>query len=394
MPTKAKLSDMYLRNLPLRESGQETVWDEDTAGFGIKIGTRAKSFIVRYHVGGREREMTLGRWPELKLADARKKAREVRSGAYIGEDALAKRQKREDELAVDARFDAVIRRYWGTDARHKALRQRVQEERLIENHVLPHWRDRPVADITSADALDLLEGIAANHPIQANRVLFALRRPFRWAVQRRLMLVSPVESIERLAPENKRERVLNDAEVRAIWNATEEMGVFGLLVRGLFVSGSRRDEVRDARWEEFDFEGLTWTRPAARMKAKVDHVLPVTPIMETVLSSLGRGEGFVFSTDGGKTRYGAMSRAKRKLDRLSGVADWTLHDIRRTVRTRLAALGVPFEVAEKVLAHRTDKIEAVYNKHQYVDEKRGALLRWEGALGEIVGVPIIKLLVR
>jgi len=385
MSTKAKLTDAYLRSLPLRQGGQEVIWDESTPGFGVKVGARTKSFIVRYRIAGKAREITLGAWPELGLANARQQARKARAGAVNGEDALARRKKREGELALDATFGAVVRRYWTTDARHKQLRKRTDEERLLTNHVMPHWEQEPIADITSANAINLLEAIAKKHPIQANRVLFALRRPFRWAVQMRMIAASPVADLERLTPENRRERTLSDVEIERIWAATEQVGIFGQFVRALFVTGSRRDEVRDSQWAEFDVKAMIWTRPAARMKGKVDHILPLCPMMNGILASVKSREGYIFSTEGGKTRYGAVSKAKAKLDRLSGVTGWTLHDIRRTVRTRLAEIGIPFEIAEKILAHRTDKIEIVYNRHEYVEEKRDALMKWEARLKEIVG---------
>lgn len=387
MPEKLNFSDVAIRALPFVEDGQRKVWDSGTTGLGLKIGATAKSWIVRYRPGGaREREITLGRWPDLRLAEARKRAREIRARAVDGGDALSLREQRRSELSVDSIFKAVIERYWAADARHKALRQKRNEENLIRNHVFPQWGSRPIADLTAADAIDLLETIAAKYPIQANRVLHALRRPFRWAVQRKLIIVSPVADLERLTPENQRERVLSDDEIKAIWLASGKMGVFGLLVRALLITGSRRDEVREATWQEFDVERGVWTRPASRMKGKVHHSLAITPMLEEILLALGgKAEGYVFSTDGGKTRYAALSRAKAKLDRLSGTSGWMLHDLRRTVRTRLAEVGVPFEVAERILAHRRDKIEQVYNRHEYLAEKRDAILRWEDRLTEIVG---------
>jgi integrase len=381
------LSDALVRSLGLLPTGQHKVWDTGATGLALKLGKKRKSWVVRYRpVRGREREVTIGHYPEIGIAEARRRAREIRSRALDGADPLAERTRRRIELDQKSAFGAVMAQYWATDLHHLGLRRRRQEERLIEMHVFPHWRDRPIADIATADALGLLETIAVKYPIQANRVLHALRRPFRWAVQRRLINMSPVADIERLAPENKRERVLQDEEICRIWQASTLLGVFGCLIRGLLLTGARRDELRFADWAEFDLQQMVWLRPASRMKGRRSHALPVTPLLQELLGGLGSQQsGFVFSTTKGRRAYGALSRAKRQLDQESGVSDWTLHDLRRTVRTKLAQVGVSFEVAERVLAHGQDRIEQVYNLHHYLQEKREALLRWESELKTILG---------
>jgi integrase len=380
------LSDAFVRSQPLLSKGQQKVWDAGAPGLALKIGKRRKSWVVRYRpVPGREREVTIGHYPELGIAEARRRAREIRSRALDGGDPLVQKAERRIELDPKSSFRAVIEQYWATDLHHRQLRRRRQEERLIELHVLPQWRDRPITGITSADALDLLEALACKYPIQANRVLHALRRPFRWAVQRRLTKASPIADIERLAPENKRERVLHDEEIRRIWNASTSLGVFGCFIRCLLLTGARRDELRSADWAEFDFKQMVWSRPASRMKGKRSHALPVTPLLHEVLDSLpSERRGHVFSTTEGRRAYGALSRAKRKLDLESGVSHWTLHDLRRTVRTKLAEIGVPFEIAERVLAHGQHRIEQVYNLHHYMPEKRDALLKWESKLKNLL----------
>jgi hypothetical protein len=186
-PTKLTFTDQWIRSRSFRDTGQLKYWDAAAPGLGLKLGRKRKSWVVRYRPArGREREITIGSWPDLGLAEARRRAREHRLRAVDGVDPLLDRAVRRTELAPGSTFSAVLRAYWSSDPRHAALRRRKQEERLLENHVLPKWGRYPISDITTLHALDLLWNIAERYPIQANRVLHALRRPFRWRFSARL----------------------------------------------------------------------------------------------------------------------------------------------------------------------------------------------------------------
>ncbi|MBI5162888.1 MAG: site-specific integrase [Magnetospirillum sp.] len=384
------LTEATVKALDTDGRTQRIVWDEGTPGFGVKVGKRRKAFIVRYRPhGAKEREVTIGTWPGLSVRDARLKAAQTRSQAAAeGRDPLVERQQRRLELAPDAAFRAVMERYWLTDQHHLKLRQRKNEENLICNHVFPDWENRPVVEITSADALFVLEGIASKHPIQANRVLFALRKPFRWMVRHRLIPVSPVGDLERLSPENKRSRVLSDEEIRAIWSVATDQGVYGRLVKFLLLTGLRRDEARCLQWREV--EGLEMDGsppklviPPERMKNLRFHALPLNPLAAGILRECPALGDYVFAVSA--KPYSTLSKANTRFDLACDVKDWTLHDLRRTVRTRLAALGISKPISERVLAHAQDKLDDIYDRHHYLDEKRDALSLWEAELRRIVG---------
>ena len=134
------------------------------------------------------------------------------------------------------------------------------------------------------------------------------------------------------------------------------------------------------RWGEVN--GNIWTIPRERVKKDRAHAVPLTKTALNALATLEQygDDAFVFTTTNGERASSNFVKVKRELDRLSGTSDWTIHDIRRTVRSKLAELGVPEVVARKVLNHETGKIDRIYNRHDYLLEKREALGKWEKRL--------------
>ena len=129
--------------------------------------------------------------------------------------------------------------------------------------------------------------------------------------------------------------------------------------------------------------GDVWTIPRHKVKKDRPHTVPLTGTALEILAGLAKlprvidDNGFVFTTTGGKSASSNFAKIKRTMDNLSGVTGWTIHDIRRTVRSRLAELGVPREVARKILNHEDGKVDRIYNRHEYLAEKREALEKWE-----------------
>jgi integrase len=182
----------------------------------------------------------------------------------------------------------------------------------------------------------------------------------------------------------ERDRVLSDGEIVAVWQACAKLPTpYGEMYRIFLLTGQRRSEVSTMRWSEVS--GNAWVIPREKVKKDRAHAVPLTATAMAVLRGLSARprlavDGFVFSTTGGTTASSNFCKVKRELDRLSGVTGWTIHDIRRTVRSKLAELGVPREVARKVLNHEDGKVDRIYNRHEYLAEKREALERWERKL--------------
>ena len=170
-----------------------------------------------------------------------------------------------------------------------------------------------------------------------------------------------------------------------MWNATFGlMDPYGHMYRMFLLTGQRRSEVATMRWNEVSSE--TWTIPREKVKKDRAHAVPLTATALGTLTSLPRygADAFVFTTTGGESASSNFAKVKREIDRLSGTSGWTIHDIRRTVRSKFAELRVPREVARKVMNHEDGKVDRIYNRHEYMAEKREALERWETRLLEIL----------
>jgi integrase len=178
--------------------------------------------------------------------------------------------------------------------------------------------------------------------------------------------------------------------LRAVWSAAGAVGYpYGPLFRLLILTGQREREIADTRWSEIDIEKGVWTIPAARMKGGRAHEVPLTPGTQALFRGLPRfnsGES-IFTTTGGAKPVNGFSKAKARMDSLTGVSGWVIHDLRRTMRTHLSALPVQDLVRELVIAHAKPGLHKVYDQHAYQDEKRYCLELWEQRLMSIVEPP-------
>ena len=186
--------------------------------------------------------------------------------------------------------------------------------------------------------------------------------------------------------------MLSDAELAALWKATEPLGYpHGPLYRLLMLTGCRLGEVAGARWKEFKLAERLWTIPAERFKSEQQHLVPLSEDAVSLIENLPRWTGpFVFTTTSGKKPVGDFSSAKDSLGKLM-VAElgeapepWVNHDIRRTFRTGLAGLRIPDHVAELCIGHARTGIKGVYDRHSYLEERREAFEAWARKLRSIV----------
>jgi integrase len=204
------------------------------------------------------------------------------------------------------------------------------------------------------------------------------------------LLASPSRGRRRtgMLRRTRRDRVLSDDELRAVWVACDAVGEpFGTMVRLLTVLGQRRDEVARMEWGELDLDSALWVIPAARYKTRVEHAVPLPAVAVDLIRRIRQiDDRFVLSTRPG-THFSGFSKGKEQLDSLAGVSDWRLHDLRRTVRTGFSALRVDPDIAERVIGHVIGGVRGVYDRHLYLAEKRDALDRWAQRVGSIVNPP-------
>jgi integrase len=375
----------------------------------------AKSFAVRYRHAGQPRKLTLGAYPTVNLEAARDIGAKALRAAAEGRDPAAEKQSAKGEAKRHAAeeirgkrdiFENVAREFierhamksnkettWRETARILGLRPSPDDPATLVDvggDVMTAWKGLKIQDITKRDVITLLDGVNdRGSPIMANRVLAAVRKLFNWCVARDVIQASPCTLVTPPAPERSRDRILNDDELRMVWNAAEGDGwPFGPLVKLLVLTGQRLSEVGGMRWEEVDLANKLWTLPAERVKNGERHEVPLSDATIAVLSALPRiktSKGFVFTT----RRDAAVSGFSRAKDRLDAaiktaspdvkVGHWTFHDLRRTMASGMARIGIQLPVIEKVLNHSSGSfrgIVGVYQRHSYADEKRAALQAW------------------
>lgn len=343
-------------------------------GLRLRVGAGGnKAWIVRARAGAKVLNKKLGTYPQMRLAAARSAAGKLLEA--IARDGSAD--------AIDRTFGALAELWIEKVAKPKNDSWR-QQQRRLEMYVLPAWRDRKIADIRRADVRELVEGIEGE--VLPNRVLTVIKTVFRFALSRDFLEASPAEGIEKPNAETERDRVLEMAELKRVWDAAGLMGFpFGQFVRMLAITGQRRTEVAAMRWADIDLEAATWTLGRADTKSDRKHLVPLPAPAVELLKALPRFGAFVFTTDG-ETHISGFAKGKARLDAFVAVggdpiAPWTLHDLRRSAATHMVRLGVLEEVVGRVLNHAPKGVTAkVYALHTYAPEKRSALDRWAAEL--------------
>lgn len=366
---KLTLTDSKIAALKPPASGREEYTDHKITGLRLRVGSSGKKvWIFRKRVDDKVINRTLGAYPGLKLAGARDEAEKVLEALARGGGTAA----------IDRTFRDAAEHWMEKVAKGKNDSWKLQE-RQLERHVLPVLGKRKIREIRRADVRDLIEGIEG--AILPNRVLALVKVIFRYAVSRDWIDTSPAEGVLKPKAESERERVLDMAEVKRVWDAAEHLGYpFGPWVRLMLLTGQRRTEVASMRWDAIDLQNATWSLKADDTKADRGHLVPLSAPVVAILKQLPQIGDYVLSSDG-KTHIKAYGQGKAKLDTFIAaggpMAGWTYHDLRRTAATHMVRLGVSMEVVGRVLNHAVQGITAkVYALHSFAPEKRAALDKW------------------
>jgi len=384
-----KFTDLMLRKLTSEGEPRREVWDGGIPGFGMRVTkTGTKTFILVYRHRGRARRMTLGRYPYVSLADARRAANDALTEVGKGNDPSIPEHAADDP---SFRFDAVVKRYVQRHCKvHNKPSTARETNRLLRKHFVSAWGKRDIRDIRQSDINKILDALVeSGKPSEANHALGVIKTLFRWCVDREMLAVSPSMNVKKPAKHGSRSRVLSPGELSAVWNAAAAEGYpFGTMTRLLIFTAQRRGEVTQMRWPQIDLEAKTWLIPAELSKNGREHLLPLSPPVIEILESIPRlHDELLFPAKGNENAViSGFSRAKIRIDKASGVTGWTLHDLRRTTATYLAKLDTPPHVIERVLNHVSGSfagVAGVYNRHPYLDEMRDALERWGSYVSEL-----------
>lgn len=373
-------TNQSIRNFAAPPNGTQTYWDSTTRGFGLRVSAQGtKTFMVLIGSGRRQ---SLGRYPQVKLTDARTAAKQI----------LAEKQLGKIKPTHTAFADAVTD--YLAEAETKNKPRTVSDYRRILSRHFDFGR-RSIADITPHDISKVLSGLKRT-PSERHHAYAGGRAFFRWAFRSNLIHANPFERLQIHSPKPRRERTLSPQELAKVLDLAQDMRIpFHAILSLLALTGQRRGEIAALEWDWIDEAARTITLPAPVTKNGREHIFPIGNRSLSVLSNIPRKAGpYLFPaardryTDRPATVFNGWGKPKATFDDLLQIPPWTLHDLRRTFRTAWAELGIPIEVAERYINHVSgvhSGVQAIYNRHSYLPEMRIAVEKWECYLENILG---------
>lgn len=400
----AKLTDVQIRAWV--KTGERFEGRADGGGLYLRYraGDSVPTWRFRYKFAGKTRVMSMGSYGDLSLAKARETARKLSAKVALGHDvagekqerkaeALAKMEQERNALRVsDLAAEYFERQIMGRWKHPDILRRRIDKD------ISPSIGGLKVEDVKPRHIDDMLQKIIARGaPTVANDVLRWTRRIFDYAIKRHALEVNPTSAFEIAdagGQEKSRDRWLTRGELIQLFQAMRTAKGFSreneLTMKLILALCCRKMELCGAQWAEFDLDGAMWHLPAERVKNGDAIDIPLPPPVVVWLRELHRiagGSQWVLPARKMQHRMiphiqeSTLPVALGKLRReMPGVANFTIHDFRRTARTHLADLGVSSVVAERCLNHRIRGVEGIYNRHQYLEERRHALALWASLL--------------
>ena len=408
-----KLTPLGIEAIKANPKKRQEIPDPAMPGLYLVVQpSGAKGWALRYRFAGKPAKLTLGKFPMMGLADARMAASDALAKVEIGTDPAAAKQKTkaarlEAQLSERDKVKTLVQEFY---KRHLSkLKSGDHARQFLDRFTVKEWGERDIQTITKRDLLDLLDEIAdSGRTTTANRVLAHTRKFLNWCVERDIIAVSPAMGVKPVAKEASRDRVLTDDEIRLFWRACDATGQpWGPLGKLLLLTGQRLNEV--AQMTDAEIRGATWHLSADRTKNGRAHDVPLSQATGDVLTGMERVKsraGYIHTTNGTSPVQGFHKARANIAEHMAAIAEqeaghpveipaWTFHDLRRTCATGLARLGIPVRVTEAVLNHISGTgagIVAVYQRHDYADEKCDALEAWgryvlalvEGQPGNVV----------
>jgi integrase len=374
MPERTKLTEKVIREAEPVVGRDYQIFDTDVRGFAACIyrgGGRA--FTIDYRHAGRQRRMTFGRWPEWSVSAARERAKEIRREIDAGADPLAQR----GAMREAPRVGDLIERYGAQHLPKLAKRNADDQKSALAKMVAPIWGRKLVTEITSTDVDKLLnkvaEGRARPHkekpnnrakklqpakptPVRANRIGEVLRKMFTLAVEWGWCEDNPAQRFHRRI-ETPRERFLSKEEITSLAAAldTADDHRAADIIRMCMLTGARLGEVRQAQFDQFNLEHLSWSKPPTITKQRRVHRVPISDETAAIVRQrqllVPRGTPWLFPSDTPGQPVQEVRRFWAQIQKQCGLQEVHIHDLRHTFASLLVSGGASLEMIGKLLGH-------------------------------------------
>ncbi len=431
---KVRLTDKFVASVVAPARARIEIYDENPIGAGLMLRvseTGRKTWAIRYRTeDGDERRFSLGLYPDLSLADARKRCAQARLQALDGVDPAGEKRRKKVERRSQtiktfrdlslAYFEATERGEWKPRGKRKRASTIAGEKWLWTKHIEPALGSLRLEDVTPAAIKTLLRAlITKGQDTSSNRVRAQIRQMFNYAIlEAEAVTANPVARVPALGDESPRERVLRDAEIGAIWRALDDPTALtcaksarrknqrvyvsrpvGIAIKLLLLTLQRRHEVACMTRAEVDLEQAVWTIPGSRTKNGRPTLVPLSPgavaLIREAMSLVNEPTQFIFPARWDREKSltpAALSRALRDVRSALSLPALTPHDLRRTAATSMASerLRISPFIIGRILNHTSEKGGAAavtlstYALYDFMAEKRSALAAWSVLVGEIV----------
>lgn len=370
---KRKLSDQLVRDIEAPKSGNQIVYDNRLAGFGLRVTAGgARSFILNYRIKGRERRITLGQYPTWTVLAARKQAEQLRREIDVGIDPL---EERIAERSAPTLRD-LFNRYADEHLPTKARRSAADDRSMWIKDILPALGNKKVADLSTQDCDELHRVVSSDRPTRANRVIEVLRKALNLAI-RWGWIERNQASGGRRNPEAKRTRYLTRVEtgrlIEALKVHPERTSADALLF--MLFTGCRKGEALNAKWDQFNLDSRTWTKPSAVTKQRREHRVPYSTTVAEILDRRRVVASGTYIFPGSlDAPLQEVRRTWKSVCENAGISEVRIHDLRHTFASLVASAGQSLLIVGELLGHSTAQTTKRY-AHLYDDALREATER-------------------
>ncbi len=384
-----KLSDRQLEEWKRKGAPVKGKSDGDGLTFTLSLAGTA-TWVFRYRYGGRQRELTLGNYPDMSLRAARMAARAARVKVDQGADVASEKRLSKREAALAGSFRELATDY--LERAGPALSKTTAQEtkRYIDKDIVPRIGYLAATEVSGADIVLLVERIAERSDPVARRAFEIVSVIFAHGVAKHMVRNNPCAGLKLSAilgprPVRRPRVMLAEGHLRALMAALPGIGkTNALAAKILLATCVRKGELLRARWEHVDLESAAWSIPAEHSKSGKGYAIPLAPAVAGWFEALRRDSaGSVWVSPGQRGEHLSRTTLNVALERLEGeFPKFSPHDLRSTARSHLARLGVSLIVAERCLNHSLGGLVSVYDQHDYLDERRRALELWANVLTE------------